>query len=526
MPLGSGKFFAVMRKSVVTEVVPGADACLNFRRDERFVDAQGWQRVPAATQTCVCNSEAGRQGALLRIWLSLTKTSPPTAGAMSYRRNISALGGAFSNHGPDVRKPSNSIQFFLQLFFYRASRMRTQYIEVRKANGSLRDGLHFIARFLNKRLGYLCTHSWERLRIRDIKAKIQRDPRPYGVAFAICVGGGVGDSLIAARFLRDLASRGELFSFDIYSGNIESSEWIFRYVPGFRRSYSEFLFGGVKLFYDASLTLGHAVVIEVPDFDSKGLDVSPKLRESLRMALEKSWNLRKYAALQPALDNQLAHSVVAQGATRMTFAHYIFGLSPPSHRYALHTDPGILDCLLLSGIPYVTVHNGYDHNVVVLNGSSTKFYSHFSEVVALAKAAFPDVRFIQIGTSTSTPVVGVDLDLVGRTTLQEVAAVIGGALCHLDVESGLVHMASCLGTPAVVVFGPTPVDYFGYPEHRNVPPQMCGDCWATRDTWMALCPRGHKIPVCTQQPPTAVAQALITCLKAVPVLANRQQRKV
>ena len=47
------------------------------------------------------------------------------------------------------------------------------------------------------------------------------------------------------------------------------------------------------------------------------------------------------------------------------------------------------------------------------------------------------------------------INLVGQLSLKELAALIGGAKLFIGVDSAQMHMASAMGTPAVVLFGPS-----------------------------------------------------------------------
>ena len=47
------------------------------------------------------------------------------------------------------------------------------------------------------------------------------------------------------------------------------------------------------------------------------------------------------------------------------------------------------------------------------------------------------------------------LSLVGRLSLKELAAVLGGSDLMVSVDSGPMHMAAAMGTPVVALFGPT-----------------------------------------------------------------------
>ncbi len=70
-------------------------------------------------------------------------------------------------------------------------------------------------------------------------------------------------------------------------------------------------------------------------------------------------------------------------------------------------------------------------------------------VVVGSREAGPSARAVV--AAASWPV----LDLTGRTTLKELVAVIAEARVMLTNDSGPMHVAAAVGTPAVAVFGPT-----------------------------------------------------------------------
>jgi len=47
------------------------------------------------------------------------------------------------------------------------------------------------------------------------------------------------------------------------------------------------------------------------------------------------------------------------------------------------------------------------------------------------------------------------IDLVGRTSLTELAAVVERAVLFLGVDSAPMHMAAALGVPVIALFGPS-----------------------------------------------------------------------
>jgi ADP-heptose:LPS heptosyltransferase len=159
------------------------------------------------------------------------------------------------------------------------------------------------------------------------------------------------------------------------------------------------------------------------------------------------------------------------------------------------------------------VHNGFDTNFIISGKRATKCYPYFDRVVTAIKAARPDVLIVQIGTTTSEAIPDVDLNLIGQTSLQEVSGLLRATMLHLDNEGGLVHLAACYGRRSLVVFGPTPSDYFGYAGNININPLKCGNCWWLDDLWMDRCPRGLDQPECMfSQPPEHVATLAIDAL--------------
>jgi hypothetical protein len=348
--------------------------------------------------------------------------------------------------------------------------------------------------------------------ITDFRAKANGENKPV---LGIKIAGGLGDYIVLARFIRDFANASEDLSFDIYARNPDLAAWIFAGIEGFHGAFVDSLFDTMAPRYDLGLTLNHfvAVVPEPPDW--KQFEVWPELMRLCQQIVQYRPQIETYIQHQPRLDNGLARMAVASNATRRDYLHLIAGIPYGGDRLPISTEAmGARTRLYQTGLPYVTVHNGFDRAFVVSGARATKCYPHFPEVVALLKQAFPDLLVVQLGAAdTSESITMVDINLVGKTSLAETAAVLSKSLLHIDNEGGLVHLAKALGVPGCVVFGPTPSDYFGYPSNINIDPLFCGGCWWDEETWMDLCPRGFKEARClTEQPPDAIARAALAYL--------------
>lgn len=96
---------------------------------------------------------------------------------------------------------------------------------------------------------------------------------------------------------------------------------------------------------------------------------------------------------------------------------------------------------------------------------------------AVARLLSPEFKLVQIG-SAADPALPVDLDLRGKTSLREAAAVLANSAVFLGLEGFLVHLARAVECPSVVVFGGRArPEVFGYSANHNLftsPP--CSPC--------------------------------------------------
>jgi len=163
--------------------------------------------------------------------------------------------------------------------------------------------------------------------------------------------------------------------------------------------------------------------------------------------------------------------------------------------------------------PYVTVHHGFDLLFLPprtrnTDYSSTKNISvqQWSQIVSLIRKQGIDV--IQLGIAEEEKIEGVSHYLNGQTSIEETGLLIKHSLCHIDTEGGLVHLANAVHTRCVVLFGPTPVEFFGYPQNINLEPLGCKACWFATQNWLIECPRHTSGPECmTEHSAASVAAA-------------------
>lgn len=162
----------------------------------------------------------------------------------------------------------------------------------------------------------------------------------------------------------------------------------------------------------------------------------------------------------------------------------------------------------LDGAPYITFHDGKNRSGSQL---PTRFWptSHWQKLIHLLKAKFPDIKVVQVGGKDCPVYAEADVCLAGKTELTDLPELLNNALCHVDTESGLVHLAQFLNVRSAVLFGPSDVRFFGYAKNKNLSAGNCGGCmWMTSD-WMTRCPlRNAKAGCVAEIPPEQVLSAV------------------
>ncbi len=150
--------------------------------------------------------------------------------------------------------------------------------------------------------------------------------------------------------------------------------------------------------------------------------------------------------------------------------------------------------------PYVTIHHGFDVRKLPARSKQTDYSStknltaeKWADIVSCIRLY--GLKVIQLGTPNEQTIKGIDYDLTGAT-LAQTAMLLKNALCHLDTEGGLVHLNRAVHGTSVVMFGPTPVRTFGYPQNVNLAPSPCKECFWTTQTWVLECPLDTAGPEC------------------------------
>jgi hypothetical protein len=341
-------------------------------------------------------------------------------------------------------------------------------------------------------------------------------PEKGTVQIAIRIRGGVGDALIAARWIYDITpiiNKNGNVAVDVYYALPQNIEFIFAHFECVRFIYDDSAFACVHMHYDLALIINHLGSLgEVSRNDARVRDI-PGLVALLESHARTADTYKQFT-------DKHYHPVANSGFTEFARAKRL-------KRYAVLYDQTGLQFrslslpLALAGLEqlvqynltnkYITVHDGWDSQLRLADGRPTKTYplALWRSLVLKLKRRFNGISIVQLGGHQGGQIDGVDLSLKNRVDLATAARVLQGALLHIDTDSGLVHIAACIGTKSVVLFGPTDMEYFGYDTNYNISPGECGNCWMSARSWLPSCHLGDVVPRCMMSisPDVVVAAA-------------------
>lgn len=344
---------------------------------------------------------------------------------------------------------------------------------------------------------------------------------------AIC-NGGMGDltiySALLDRFYRECGF--PTIHAVVHPLRVEEAEFVFHRSPSVKLVTPQADLDPSDTPYDVIVRLGDFLSYDFIRSERVG-SVNPEVLQRLSVAQQIQKPYQCFIRSQPSFDGLFASIAAQSGLRRLDVLGWLGNL-PFTQDHLLYTSPQVdacrhmVDDLGLAHRPYITIHNGWDAVAHRHTETATKAWPerHYHRFVESFKAKHPDILVIQLGAKTSKPIANVDLCLVNRTSLHEVAWVLKHSLLHVDGDSGLVHLARALHTKSLVLFGPTNHEFFRYESNETLSSSNCHNCWWSQHFWMRSCPRGLAEPECMQSiDPAAVLDIVEKHLTALPAWA-------
>ena len=326
------------------------------------------------------------------------------------------------------------------------------------------------------------------------------------INIGIKLQGGVGDILIQSNYFKELVRylnqeniTVDFFAFkdkETASATFYNAKFIKNIFPG--TSFKDKVNG-----YDLVLSIQRFAMITYIDWE-KIRKLSAKLAsycERIQDFYEKNSFIIDNSPYSDALSTRLAE---LNGKNRYNQPDIlgIVGLEKsPSGFMDLNPDyMSIISKLDLQDKIYITFQRGLNHHDAEKESVRNWPVAHYEQLIKSIKQQYPDIILIQMGFSESRceKLAGVDMDLRGKTNFEELKVLLKYALLHIDYEGGYTHIRYFLNGPSVVLFGPTDLEFLGYPENININnydacPLPCE--WVSTN-WTTECIRGFTQPPC------------------------------
>lgn len=315
------------------------------------------------------------------------------------------------------------------------------------------------------------------------------------VAISFRPTGGLGDYIICSKLLDELMTCIPC-RVDVYCEHLLFGQAVYGGRPGVRvvpaNHYEDRRFK-----YDLALLVEHFIHVERINANKIAL-FNPELVDRLNELV------REYFTIYPDVPEQWYREALhfmrcrVKGIDRWTELRHEHIFKIADHRTWIPLNPEYkkrLADLGLAGTRYVTFNRGADS--MGRSGMQTKVWpqEHYEALAGLLKTAFPDIKIVQVGGKKNTKIRGADLYVFGEN-LEVTKWILKESLLHVDCEGGLTHLATQLSTKCLVLFGPTPVHFYGYPQNINLSAGPCGNCMGLHKDWAFTCFKGHKEAEC------------------------------
>jgi hypothetical protein len=115
-------------------------------------------------------------------------------------------------------------------------------------------------------------------------------------------------------------------------------------------------------------------------------------------------------------------------------------------------------------------------------------HERWVELVGALRKARPDMAVVQVGVP-GTPSVPHAVDIRGRTSFREAAALIQGSALFIGTEGGLMHAARAVDANALILWGGVTLpDFAGYPDSHRI---ICHHVSCAPCGQLGWCDNGH-----------------------------------
>ncbi|BAL84065.1 hypothetical protein SELR_23570 [Selenomonas ruminantium subsp. lactilytica TAM6421] len=318
-----------------------------------------------------------------------------------------------------------------------------------------------------------------------------------GVRIAVFVGNGLGDIIIAKKYIMEILRLSPPHTLLDMFGKAEFIEAVCSDLPQLHNVFPWNFYASQCQKYDLAVYVTYLLSLDKISENKIEL-VAPRLLYMVRN-LSKQLNLYGLAGSQERTLNSV-HFARCRYFNRNAYTAYTEagGLEIKDTRVPIPMSES--ECTNFNNLGlmyrnYITFHYGWGE-ISSKNKKHAKVWlsTYFTKLAEMIHGEYPELCIVQIGGDNELHLDGIDKEIIGKN-LELVKYILKNALLHVDCEGGLVHLATQLGTKCAVLFGPTPQWYFGYEENINISANICPPCCYLEDNF-ASCIRRLDEPEC------------------------------
>ena len=243
-------------------------------------------------------------------------------------------------------------------------------------------------------------------------------------------------------------------------------------------------------------------------FSPQILEANKGLMAFYEMHQKRRAFLNRMDEVFPAGGNQMARLAAYRGLNRITLPQWCIGIDKPT--YPVIVPDAMVPLNVVS--PYITINDGWTDSCQGARPTKALSPDRWADLVRRCREN--GITVVQLGSGKLGKNYDVDSQLRGKTTFAESLSILKHSLCHVDIEGGLVHAATAMGTPCVVMHGPTDAKFFSYPQNTNLTTGNCPPCWHMHPSWTTDCLRGDF--ACMQHKPKDIFRAVRDILMRKP----------
>lgn len=198
-----------------------------------------------------------------------------------------------------------------------------------------------------------------------------------------------------------------------------------------------------------------------------------------------------YYKNSPRIDGLSALFSICQGYNRINQPdiEHILKIKDIHINTCIDNEDAVLKKYSLTKYHFITLNRSVDSTRNSPNSTKLWPKQYYSELIDLLRHEFKDYPIVYLSPYPEKCLNGSIMNLSGKTTINELKVLLKYSYLHVGPEGGMIHLRHVLARrPSCVLFGPTNIEFYGYPENINLTSNQCFvECEWFTESWQEFC---------------------------------------